>query len=125
MISKFSSKIYLDYSATTPVDDRVFEIMAPYFIEHYGNPSSIHMFGQKAEAAIEKARRTMADIINCLPGEIIFTSCGSESDNLALRGASHAARKFRNANHILISPVEHHAVTNTAIQLFKEFGFHQ
>ena len=123
MISKFSSKIYLDYAATTPVDERVLETMAPYFIEHYGNPSSIHMFGQKGEAAVEKARRTMADIINCLPGEIIFTSCGSESDNLALRGAAHAARKFRNANHILISPVEHHAVTNTAIQLFKEFGF--
>jgi len=123
MISKFSSKIYLDYAATTPVDERVLETMAPYFIEHFGNPSSIHKFGQKTDAAVEKSRRTMAEIINCLPGEIIFTSCGSESDNLALRGAAHAARKFRNANHILISPVEHPAVTNTANQLFKEFGF--
>jgi cysteine desulfurase len=117
------TQIYLDYAATTPVDDRVLEAMMPYFNELYGNPSSVHTFGQKAEAALEAARETVAEILNCQTHEIIFTSCGSESDNLALRGAALAAREKRDANHILISPVEHHAVSQTAEQLTKLFGF--
>jgi len=122
------NKIYFDYAATTPVDPRVLEAMLPYFTESFGNPSSIHMFGQKAEAALETARESMSGLLNCKPNEIIFTSCGSESDNLALRGVAHASRMQRNANgrdarHILISPVEHHAVSHTAEQLAHLFGF--
>lgn len=115
--------IYLDYAATTPVDPRVLQAMLPYFSETFGNPSSIHQYGQKAEAALENARQTIADCVHCLPEEIIFTSCGTESDNLALRGAAFLARKERGANHILISPVEHHAVSHTAEQLASLHGF--
>lgn len=114
---------YLDYAATTPVDVRVVESMQPYFSEFFGNPSSVHTFGQQAEAALEQARETVGQGLNCLPGEVIFTSCGSESDNLALRGAAIAARQRRGADHILISPVEHHAVSHTARQLAELHGF--
>jgi cysteine desulfurase len=116
-------RIYLDNAATTPVDQRVLETMLPYFSEHYGNPSSIHTFGQEAESAMDNARETVAQIFNCQPKEIIFTSCGSESDNLALRGAAFAAHQARNANHLLITPVEHHAVSRTAQQLAERHGF--
>lgn len=115
--------IYLDYAATTPVDPRVVETMLPYFNENFGNSSSIHHFGQRAEAALEDAREILADGLNCQPNEVVFTSCGSESDNLAIRGAALAARERRGANHILISPVEHHAVTRTAQQLAQHYGF--
>ncbi len=115
--------IYLDYAATTPVDPRVMQVMLPYFSETFGNPSSIHQYGQKAEAALENARLTIAETMHCLPEEIIFTSCGTESDNLALRGSALYARKERGANHILISPVEHHAVSRTAEQLASLYGF--
>lgn len=118
-----SNKVYLDYAATTPLDSRVMEAMSPYFSYLFGNPSSAHTFGQQAEAALEKSRHTVAMCLNCNPEEVIFTSCGSESDNLALRGAALAAKRNRNVNHILISPVEHHAVTNTARQLKELFGF--
>lgn len=110
-------KIYLDYAATTPVDSRVLEAMLPYFTEIFGNTSSVHAHGQAAEAALEQARELVAKWLNCQPAEVVFTSCGSESDNLALRGAAFAARRQRGANHILISPVEHHAVSHTARQL--------
>jgi cysteine desulfurase len=116
-------KIYLDYAATTPVDRRVMAAMQPYFDEFFGNPSSVHFYGQQAEAALEQARLSVAAGLNCEPSEVVFTSCGSESDNLALRGAAFAARKKSGANHILISPVEHHAVSHTARQLADLFGF--
>ena len=116
-------RIYLDYAATTPVDERVVNAMLPYFNQVFGNPSSIHTFGQQAEAAVEDARETIAHILNCNVKEVIFTSCGSESDNLALRGVALAARQQRGANHILISPVEHHAVSHTAQQLAELYGF--
>ena len=115
--------VYLDYAATTPVDPRVLQVMLPYFSESFGNPSSIHRFGQTAESALENARLTIAQAMDCLPMEIIFTSCGTESDNLALRGSAFLARKERGANHILISPVEHHAVSHTADQLASLYGF--
>jgi cysteine desulfurase len=115
--------VYLDYAATTPVDSRVLQLMLPYFSESFGNPSSIHRFGQVAEAAMENARLTIADSMHCLPEEVIFTSCGTESDNLALRGSALLARKDRGANHILITPVEHHAVSHTAEQLASLYGF--
>ena len=117
------SKIYLDYAATTPVDGRVLEAMLPYFSQVFGNPSSVHTFGQMAEAALEEAREKVASQLNCQPGEVTFTSCGTESDNLALRGAALAARQQRGANHLLISPVEHHAVSRTAEQLAHLHGF--
>lgn len=120
---KDSKKVYLDYAATTPVDPRVLNVMLPYFAQSFGNPSSIHTYGQSTEAALISARESLALTINCEPNEVIFTSCGTESDNLALRGTSFFARKFLGANHILITPVEHHAVKNTAIQLEEIFGF--
>mgnify|MGYP001083302600 FL=1 len=115
--------LYLDYAASTPVDQRVVEAMLPYFDQVFGNPSSIHSLGQQAEAAVETSREKLAEGLNCQPHEVIFTSCGSESDNLAIRGAAMAASLQRNARHLLISPVEHPAVTQTARQLAKFFGF--
>jgi hypothetical protein len=118
-----NGKIYLDYAATTPVDERVLQAMMPYFTGTFGNPSSVHFFGQQAEAAVEEARQTVADCLNASPDEIVFTGCGSESDNLALRGAAFVQRERRGANHILISPVEHHAVSHTAHELASHHGF--
>ena len=115
--------IYLDYAATTPVDERVLAKMMPYFRENYGNPSSVHRLGQKAETAIEEAREKVAAVLHCRADEIIFTSCGSESDNLALRGAALARRNSTGEKWILTSKNEHHAVSKTAIQLEKEYGF--
>ena len=123
MVSNLSNKTYLDYAATTPVDPRVVAAMQPYFSEYYGNPSSVHLHGQKTEAAVEQARAELAALLNCAPEEILFTSCGSESDNLALRGVAFATRQARAAGHILISPVEHHAISRTAEQLAAAFGF--
>ncbi len=116
-------RIYLDYSATTPIAQPVLNAMLPFFKDEFGNPSSIHIFGQKAEGALENARNTIASFLNCRSDELIFTSGGTESDNLALRGVALARRKNFGANHILISPVEHHAVSKTAQQLAKIFGF--
>jgi cysteine desulfurase len=116
-------QVYLDYAATTPVDPRVLQAMLPYFRETFGNPSSVHRYGQTAEAALENARFMISEQMHCQPGEIIFTSCGTESDNLAIRGAAFYAREKYGANHILISPVEHHAVSRTAEQLAKHHGF--
>lgn len=115
--------IYLDYAATTPVDQRVLDAMLPYFRESYGNPSSVHRFGQKAEAALDEAREKVAAVLHCKPEEIIFTSCGTESDNLAIRGAAIARRNVSGEKWILTSKVEHHAVSKTAGQLEKDFGF--
>jgi cysteine desulfurase len=115
-------RVYLDHAASTPVDPIVLEAMLPYFSEQYGNPSSIHRWGQKADAAVENARRSIAAGIHCAPEEVIFTGCGSESDNLAVRGAARAAARLRGARHILTTPVEHHAVLHTAEQLAED-GF--
>lgn len=114
---------YLDYAATTPVDPRVVEVMTPYFREVYGNPSSIHRYGQRAEAAVDSARETVASALNCRPEEILFTACGTESDNLAVRGAALAIREKTGANWILTSRAEHHAVSKTVEQLEKYHGF--
>ena len=115
--------IYLDYSATTPVDSRVLDAMTPYFSASFGNPSSVHRYGQFAEAAIDSARETVACVLNCRPDEIIFTSCGSESDNLAIRGAAYAMREKTGAKWILASRAEHPAITNTLKHLEKHEGF--
>jgi len=118
-----NQRTYLDYAATTPVDPRVLEVMLPYFNRDFGNPSSVHIYGQRAEDALESARETLAAGLNCASEEVIFTSCGSESDNMALRGTAFAAREKRGASHMLISPVEHHAVSHTCEQLAHHFDF--
>ncbi|WKZ35567.1 MAG: cysteine desulfurase family protein [Anaerolineales bacterium] len=115
--------IYLDYAATTPVHPRVLDAMTPYFSELFGNPSSTHRFGQKAEAVVDEAREKVAAILNCKPDEIVFTSGGSEADNLALRGAAMGRRSASGASWILTAKTEHPAVSKTAIQLEKEYGF--
>lgn len=115
--------IYLDYSATTPVDSRVFDAMTPFFSASFGNPSSVHRYGQQAEAAVDSARETVARVLNCRPDEIVFTSCGSESDNLAIRGAAYAMRERNGAKWILSSRTEHPAVTKTLLHLEKYEGF--
>jgi len=113
--------IYLDYAATTPLDKRVLDVMMPYFSDSFGNPSSIHRFGQKAETAIEEAREKVAKVLHCRADEIIFTSGGSEADNLALRGAMMARRDT--GKWILTASTEHPAVSKPAQQLEKEYGF--
>jgi cysteine desulfurase len=100
--------IYLDYNATTPIDPRVAQAMAPYLHGHFGNPSSAHPYGIEARRAVEKARRQAADLLGCQPGEIVFTSGGTESNNTAIRGAAGARRAH--SGHIITSAVEHPAV---------------
>ncbi len=114
------NRIYLDYAATTPADPQVAEAMKPYFSEKYGNPSSIHSFGQETKAAIEKAREQVAKLIAAKPEEIVFTSGGTEADNFALEGAAFASEK--KGNHIIVSAIEHHAVTECC-EFLKKRGF--
>ncbi|MYH60631.1 MAG: aminotransferase class V-fold PLP-dependent enzyme, partial [Caldilineaceae bacterium SB0675_bin_29] len=113
--------IYLDHSATTPLHPEVFAAMEPFFGStdqranlSYGNPSSIHGAGRAAHAGLSEARRTVADVLGATPNEIVFTGCGSESDNAALRGIALARRKQVGANRIITTPVEHHAVLYSA-----------
>ncbi|MEL6405194.1 MAG: cysteine desulfurase family protein [Chloroflexota bacterium] len=115
--------VYLDYSATTPTDPRVVEAMMPYFTEFFGNASSAHSFGRKAEDAIEDARRKIAKCLNCKATEIVFTSGGSESDNLAVRGAAWTMQQAGKGNHLLTTPIEHSAVGKTMAQLAEHMGF--
>ncbi len=100
--------IYLDYNATTPIDPAVAAAMIPYIYEHFGNPSSSHAFGQRAKTAVDKARCQVADLLGCLPDEVILTSGGTESNNHAIKGVSGAYRE--KGNHIITSSVEHPAV---------------
>jgi cysteine desulfurase len=116
-------RIYLDFAATTPVDQRVIDAMLPYFKEDFGNPSSMHRFGQVSEKALDESRRSIAANLGADPSEVIFTSCGSESDNLAIRGTAFARRAKYGHKHILISPIEHPAVHATVAQLVEMHGF--
>ena len=116
-------RVYLDYAATTPVDERVVQAMLPYFRSEFGNPSSIHRFGQEAEAGLERSREIVAKVLGCQSSEIIFTSGGTESDNLAVRGVALAAQAGRGARHILTSPVEHAAVLNACRHLERYHAF--
>lgn len=118
-----SRKIYMDYSATTPVDPRVLEAMQPYWSDVFGNTSSAHAWGQEAAAALERAREQIARLLNCRPSEIVFTASGTEADNLALRGVAWAARRSGRGNHLITTPIEHHAVEATVEQLHRLFGF--
>ena len=115
--------VYMDHSATTPVDPRVVEAMLPYFHDRFGNASSLHLLGREANQALDEARRTVAAVLGCRPHEVIFTSCGTESDNLALRGVALAQRARGRGNHIVTSAVEHHAVLHTAEDLRDRYGF--
>lgn len=101
--------VYLDNAATTPLDPEVLEAMKPYMLEFFGNPSSIHSHGRKVRAAIESARKKIAELLNCTPGEILFTSGGTEADNAILTGAV----ATYGVEHVITSPIEHHAVTHT------------
>ncbi len=100
--------IYFDHAATTPLDPRVLKVMEPYFVEWYGNPSSIYRFAQKARQAIDGAREQTAKILECAPREILFTSCGTESNNFFIRGAAEASQKF--GRHIITTKIEHDSV---------------
>ncbi len=111
---------YFDNAATTQLDEQVFHTMLPFLREHYGNPSSIHQLGQESKRAIETAREKVASILHCASDEIYFTSGGSESDNMAIKGIAH--RNQNRGNHIITSKVEHPAVLETCRQLEKE-GF--
>lgn len=115
--------IYMDHSASTPVRPEALEAMAPYFAEYYGNPSSIHGVGRRAGAALAEARRTVAHLIGAKPSEIVFTGCGSESDNAAVRGIAMARREKSGANRIVTLPIEHKAVLNSAEDLRDHYGF--
>jgi cysteine desulfurase len=110
-----SRSIYLDHSATTPTDPRVVEAMLPYFADVYGNPSSSHSFGRRAQGAVESARMAIAKILNTTRGQIIFTGCGTESDNMVLRGF--AWHDDQRPCHIFTAQTEHHAISHTAEQV--------
>ena len=104
-------KIYLDNAATTPVDKRVFEEMVPYLTEIFGNPSSVHLFGRESKKAVEKARSSVAELINADPEEIVFTSGGTESDNAVLKSTAFTCKE--KGGHIITTAIEHHAILHT------------
>ncbi|MBN1572420.1 MAG: cysteine desulfurase [Deltaproteobacteria bacterium] len=112
--------IYLDHAAGTPVDDKVVDGMIPYLKGYFGNPQSIHVYGEEAKGAIEAAREVMADLISADPGEIYFTANGTESNNIAIKGIAHAAKK--KGSHIVVSAIEHQSVLHSVKSLVKE-GF--
>src|SRR6185437_11871178 len=111
-------RVYLDYNATTPVDRAVIEAMLPYFAEGYGNASSIHTPGQQARAAVEQARESIAALIGAKPAEIVFTSGGTEADNLAIFGIVAASKASR--RHVVTTAIEHHAVWHACQALEKD-----
>ncbi len=113
--------IYLDHAATTPVDPTVLEAMIPYFTEKFGNPSSIYAVARESRKVMDWAHDTVADVLGAASSEIVFTGCGTESDNLALKGAAFANR--HKGNHIITTQVEHHAILHTCEYLEKRFGF--
>ena len=115
---KAARQVYLDYNATTPLAPEVLQAMMPYLKEEYGNASSIHSVGQRARAGVERAREQVAALIGAREREIVFTSGGTEADNLAIRGVVQASRRER--KHIITTTVEHHAVLNTCQALESE-----
>jgi cysteine desulfurase len=111
-------RLYFDHNATTPVAPEVLDAMLPFLGEDYGNASSIHRYGQRARAAVERARAQVAELIHCKPEEIVFTSGGTEADNLAILGTVRTSRLTR--KHVITSAIEHHAVLHTCKALEKE-----
>ena len=112
--------IYMDHAGTTPLDPRVLEAMMPYFSEQFGNPSSIHTFGQEARRTLDDSREKVSGILGCRMSEIVFTSGGTESDNAAIKGAVAALKET--GNHIITSSIEHHAVLH-ACQYLENLGY--
>src|SRR5690349_3623208 len=112
--------IYLDHAATTPLDPRVLDAMVPYLTTEYGNASSIYTLGRHAMQAIDHSREQVAEVLHCRPTEVAFVGCGSESDNLAIKGIAFAAQK--KGYHLITSSIEHHAVLHTC-QYLERFGF--
>ncbi len=112
--------IYLDHSATTPTDPRVVEAMLPHWSQDFGNPSSLHDVGKAAARALDDARATVAGVLNCATSEIIFTSGGTESSNLALRGVAAAMSGRGRGRHIVTTAVEHHATLDVAKELAEQ-----
>ncbi len=112
------NRIYLDNAATTPLAPEVFEAMVPVLREQFGNPSSIHAFGRQTRAVVERARRKVAELLHCTPGEIIFTSGGTEADNMVL----HSCVRDLGVKHIITSAIEHHAVELTATRIGEQAG---
>jgi cysteine desulfurase len=104
-------RIYLDYNATTPVRPEVLDALLPYYREQFGNPSSVHWAGRQVAGAVEKAREQVAALLNCAPAEVVFVACGTEADNMALKGTVDALRE--KGNHIITTAVEHPAVLET------------
>ena len=117
-----TGRIYLDHAATTHLDERVLDAVLPYLRDYWGNASSLYAEAQEARRGLEGSRRSMAEILGCKPQELVFTSGGSESDNLALRGAAYAARRQGRGEHIITTAIEHHAVLHEAERLQEE-GF--
>jgi cysteine desulfurase len=115
--------VYLDNAATTPVDPRVVEAMQPYWVEDWGNPSSVYAQGRRARRALDDARDRIAQVLNCRANEIVFTGCGSESDNLAIKGVAVAQSEQRSWKHAVTSRVEHHAVLHACEWLERHLGF--
>ena len=120
---KMKPSIYLDYAATTPVDKRVWEAMAPFSMEEYGNPSSFHRQGQRAEGALVEAHLRIATAIDAGENEIVFTSGTSEANNLALQGVALARKELYGADRLLVSAAEHPSVRRAAEHLANHFGF--
>src|SRR5712672_3372777 len=116
-----SRTIYFDYNATTPLDPAVREAMLPFLGEVWGNPSSVHHVGQQARAVLDDARDRAATVLGCRPSEVIFTSGGTESNNLAIFGAARLLKP--NGRHIITSAIEHHAVLHCCEYLAKQEGF--
>ncbi len=110
--------IYLDYNATSPVRPEVLEVMLPFYKEQFGNPSSVHWAGRQVSGALEKAREQVATLINASPAEIVFVSCGSEGDNMAIKGTLSALKN--RGNHIITTSVEHPAVLETCAAMEKD-----
>ncbi len=122
-MKKSSKLIYLDYAATTPVDARVVKAMQPYWSKEYANPSALYKSGRKAAAAVNEARDTIAEILNCKAREIIFTAGGTESNNLALLGAAQAYQKANGKpGHIITTTIEHHSVLHV-VEALKQWGW--
>jgi cysteine desulfurase len=113
-------RVYLDHSATTPVDERVVAAMMPFLTGHFGNASSVHLFGQEARAAVDRARRQVASLIGARANEVVFTSGGTEANNLAIRGTCEAGEPY--GRHIITSAIEHPSVRGP-IEVLEKAGW--
>ncbi|MDD5405001.1 MAG: cysteine desulfurase family protein [Sulfuricella sp.] len=113
-----SDPVYLDYNATTPVDEQILEAMLPYLREHFGNPSSSHIYGQRAKLAVEQAREEIATLIGAQPEEIVFTGCATEANNLAIQGVARALAGTK--RHLITSAIEHPSVLQPCLKLREE-----